>query len=227
MAATNIPKGAQDRLLKLTRPVVGPLVRAGVHPNVVTTFGFLVTVGGAVSFMNGQVRLGGLLVLLGGLIDIFDGAVARQSGLASAFGSFYDSTLDRISEILLFVGILGLYGGANPTFGQPWMIYVVGLVLGGSLMVSYTRATAEKLGLDCQVGMMQRLERLLLLGSVSLVFGAAWNGAVFTGLLIVMAVLTNLTAVQRIVWVYKQTRPPPREPRMARARSTELTGKPF
>jgi CDP-diacylglycerol---glycerol-3-phosphate 3-phosphatidyltransferase len=225
MAATNLPKQSQERLLRLTDPVVDSLVRAGVHPNLLTTCGFVVTVGAAFAFSVGQLRLGGLLMLLGGLVDIFDGAVARASGLASTFGSFYDSTLDRISEILVFVGILGLYGGSSPLFAQSWMIYVVGLVLGGSLMVSYTRATAEKLGLDCQVGLMQRLERLLLLGTVSLVFGAAWNGAVFTGLLVVMAVLTNFTAFQRIVWVYRHTRTPPREPRMARARATKLTGR--
>jgi CDP-diacylglycerol---glycerol-3-phosphate 3-phosphatidyltransferase len=225
MAATSLPKPAQDRLLGLTRPIVGLLVRAGVHPNVVTTVGFAVTASAAFAFAFGHLRLGGLLMLLGGCVDIIDGAVARASGLASKFGSFYDSTLDRVSELLVFVGILGLYSGSEPLFGASWMVYVVGLVLGGSLMVSYTRAAAEKLGLDCQVGLMQRLERVLLLGVASLVFGAAWNGALFSGVLILMAVLTNATAIQRIFWVYKHTRIPPREPRMARVRSTTMTGK--
>jgi CDP-diacylglycerol---glycerol-3-phosphate 3-phosphatidyltransferase len=225
MAATSLPKPTQDNLLKLTRPLVGSLVRAGVHPNVVTTVGFAITVGAAVAFALGQLRLGGALVLLGGALDIIDGAVARASGLASTFGSFYDSTLDRISELLVFVGILGLYAGAAPLWGAPWMVHVVGLVLGGSLMVSYTRATAEKLGLDCQVGLMQRLERVLLLGIASFVFGGAWNGALFSGVLMLMALLTNVTAIQRIFWVYKHTRTPPREPRMARVRSTTLSGK--
>jgi len=227
MAATNLPKPAQDRLLTLTRPIVGPLVRAGVHPNAVTTVGFAVTVSAAVAFAYGNIRLGGLLMLLGGGFDIIDGAVARTSGLASAFGSFYDSTLDRISEILVFVGILGLFAGAAPRFDASWMVYVVGLALGGSMMVSYTRAIAEKLGLDCQVGLMQRTERVLLLGSVSLVFGAAWNGAVFIGVLSFMAVMTNFTAIQRIVWVFKHTRTPPQEPKLARARATNLTRKPL
>jgi CDP-diacylglycerol--glycerol-3-phosphate 3-phosphatidyltransferase len=153
------------------------------------------------------VRVGGFLVLLGGLFDIVDGQVARGSGLASVFGSFYDSTLDRISEIVVFLGIFSLYGGGHPDFGQPWMVYTVALALAGSLMVSYTRARAEALGLDCKVGMMQRAERVVLIGAASWWFGGDWGGIVLTGVLLVMAVLTNITAFQRIVWVYRHTRP--------------------
>jgi CDP-diacylglycerol--glycerol-3-phosphate 3-phosphatidyltransferase len=209
MAATSIPKHLQERLASLTDPIVRPLIRMGVHPNVVTTFGFAVTVSAGVTFFTGRVRLAGLLVLLGGVLDIFDGRVARGSGRASVFGSFYDSTLDRISEVIVFLGIMSLYVGGSPHFSPSWMVYVVALALSGSLMVSYTRALAEKLGVDCQIGLMQRLERVLLLGGVCLLFGAAWNGAALRLVLIAMAVLANFTALQRIVWVYRHTRPVP------------------
>jgi|SRR5690606_19144389 len=87
-------------------------------------------------------------------------------------------------------------------------------------MVSYTRARAEALGLDCKVGLMQRPERVVLIGGASMLFGGAWNGAVLTGVLLLMAVLTNFTAIQRIVWVYRHTRPDPEIER------TTVTGPP-
>jgi CDP-diacylglycerol---glycerol-3-phosphate 3-phosphatidyltransferase len=192
----------------LLRPVLDPLLRWRVHPNILTTVGFLVTVSAGIAYFLGHVRIGGALVLLGGLFDIIDGQVARESGLASRFGEFYDSTLDRVSEIVVFLGIFSLYGGGHPDFGYPWMVYVVALAMAGSLMVSFTRARAEVMGLDCKVGFMQRLERVLLIGVSSLVFGGGWDGIVLTGVLLVMATLTNLTAFQRIVWVYRHTREP-------------------
>lgn len=203
-----IGAGARDVFLGLIRPVMDALVRWGVHPNAITTVGFLVTVGAGVSFFTGHLRIGGALVLLGGVFDIFDGYVARGTGLASAFGSFYDSTLDRISEIVVFLGVFSLYSGGHPDMGPPQMVYVVALALAGSLMVSYTRARAEGLGIDVKVGMMQRPERIVLLGASTLFFGTMWGGAVLTWVLIAMAVLTNFTAFQRIVWVYCFTRVP-------------------
>jgi CDP-diacylglycerol--glycerol-3-phosphate 3-phosphatidyltransferase len=196
----------RDGFIGLITPLLDSLIRSRVHPNLITTFGFLVTVSAGVGFFLGHVRIGGALILFGGLFDVLDGRVARGTGLASTFGSFYDSTLDRISEIVVFLGIFSLYGGGHPDFPQPWMVYTVALALAGSLMVSYTRARAEALGLDCKVGIMQRPERVVLLGAAALLFGGAWHGAVLTWVLIAMAVLTNLTAFQRIAWVYRHTR---------------------
>jgi CDP-diacylglycerol--glycerol-3-phosphate 3-phosphatidyltransferase len=203
-----IATGIRDGFLALVRPLMDALVRRRVHPNAITTLGFLVTVGAGIAFFLGHLRIGGALVLLGGLFDIFDGYVARGTGLASAFGSFYDSTLDRISEIVVFLGIFSLYGGGHPDMEPPWMVYVVAAALAGSLMVSYTRARAEGLGIDVKVGVMQRPERVVLLGFAALLFGTMWQGAVLTWVLIAMAVLTNFTAFQRIVWVYRFTRVP-------------------
>lgn len=205
---SGIAPWARDRALAGLRPLMDVLVRWRVHPNVITTVGFLITVGAGVSFFLGHIRIGGALILLGGVFDVFDGYVARATGLASAFGSFYDSTLDRISEAVVFLGILSLYGGGHPDFGLPWMVYTVALAMTGSLMVSYTRARAEGLGIDCKVGMMQRTERVVLLGAATLLFGSMWGGAALTWVVVVMAVLTNFTAFQRIVWVYRYTRVP-------------------
>jgi CDP-diacylglycerol---glycerol-3-phosphate 3-phosphatidyltransferase len=205
MAAANIPKHVQDSAIRLMKPIFEPFIRRRIHPNIITTVGFLVTISAGVAFFLGHVRIGGALVLVGGFVDIVDGQVARSTGLASVFGSFYDSTLDRISEIVVFLGIFSLYGGGHPDFGYPWMVYTVALAMAGSLMVSYTRARSEALGLDCNVGVMQRLERVVLIGGSALLFGGSFEGAVLTWVLILMAVLTNFTAFQRILWVYRHT----------------------
>ena len=194
-------RALKDPVYRLIHPVVGALVRSRVHPNLITSLGFLVTVGAGVLFHLDHVRWAGLCVLIGGILDIFDGQVARIGGLASKFGSFYDSTLDRLSEIVVFLGVLSLYNQYGRELGDVWMVYVIVLAMGGSLMVSYTRARAEGLGLDCSVGFMQRTERVLLLGGGCLLFGLMWQGVVLRGILIVLAITTIFTVIQRIVWV--------------------------
>ena len=201
-----IPGWVRDGFLAIIRPPFSWLVRRRVHPNVITTLGFVVTISAGILYFYGHVRYAGTLVLVGGIFDILDGYVARETGLASVFGSFYDSTLDRISEIVVFLVIFSLYGGGHPDFPHPWMVYVVALALAGSLMISYTRARAEALGLDCKIGLMQRPERVVLIGASSLLLGGARDGIGLTAVLFVMAVLTNFTVFQRIVWVYRHTR---------------------
>jgi len=196
-------KALREPAYRVIEPVTQWLIRRGVHPNAITIAGFVVTVAGALAYSRDHVRTAGLLVLLGGLCDVIDGRVARVSGLASKFGNFFDSMLDRISEIAMYVGLMTLYNAHQLRFIDIWMIYVIALALGGSLMVSYTRAKAESLGFDCSVGLMQRGERILLLGLGSLVFGWSWNGTVLTSVIVIVAALTGATAVQRIFWVYR------------------------
>lgn len=188
---------------RIIDPSVRWMVARGIHPNLVTTFGFLCVVGAGYMYHLDHVRWAGFLVLLGGMWDIFDGQVARVSGMASKFGSFYDSTLDRISEIVVFMGLLSLYNNYGPALADVWMIYVIFAAMAGSIMVSYTRARAEGLGLDCKVGLMQRPERVVLLGAGSMFFGLDFDGAVLKWVIVVVAVLTNVTALQRIVWVWR------------------------
>jgi phosphatidylglycerophosphate synthase len=192
-------------------PLTDWLVRIKAHPNLLTTIGFLVTVTAALFYHQHQVRIAGFLVLLGGFFDIIDGRVARQSGLGSKFGAFYDSTLDRISEIVVFLGILSVYNDYRLQLGDVGMIYLIMLAMAGSLMVSYTRGRAEALGLDCRVGLMPRAERVVLIGASSLFFGEMWNGLVLKIVIFLLAVLTNLTAFQRIYWVWKHARGVPIE----------------
>lgn len=202
----------RDRVYEALRPVTDWLTRRRVHPNLLTTVGFLVTVGAALAYHRHAVRLAGLLILLGGAFDILDGRVARLTGLGSKFGAFYDSTLDRISEIIVYLGILSLYNDQRTEWPQDVaMIYLIMLAMAGSLMISYTRARAEALGLDCRVGLMPRAERVVLIGGASLFFGSAWDGLVLKVVIALLAVLTNVTAFQRIVWVYQHARGVPLE----------------
>ncbi|MCJ7627187.1 MAG: CDP-alcohol phosphatidyltransferase family protein [Longimicrobiales bacterium] len=204
-------KALREPVYRLIDPVVRGLIRLKVHPNAVSTVGFVTTLAAGLLYHQDHVRTAGLLVLLGGIVDIFDGRVARESGLESKFGAFYDSTLDRLSEVVVFVGLASLYNTIRGDLEDVAMIYVILMALGGSLTVSYTRARAEGLGLDCKVGLMQRAERVVLLGLGSLLFGLAWDGLVLDFIIITVAVLTNLTAIQRIVWVYQHGRGVPLE----------------
>lgn len=196
-------KSLRTPIYRIIEPVTRWLVERRVHPNLITTMGFASTIVAGVLYHQDHVRSAGVFVLLGGLFDIFDGRVARESGMASKFGSFYDSTLDRISEIVVFIGLLSLYNDYRTDLGDVFMIYMIMLAATGSLMVSYTRAKAEALGLDCSVGFMQRAERVVLLGLGSILFGLAFDGRVISAIIIIMAVATNLTAIQRIVWVHR------------------------
>ena len=194
----------RDRVYPIIDPITRWLVRRGVHTNLITTSGFAFTV--LAGFMYGidQVRTAGFLVLLGGAHDIFDGRVARFGGLASKFGAFYDSVLDRISEVASYIGLISLYNQYEMSPLNIGMIYMIALAMAGSLIISYSRARAETLGLDCSVGLMQRAERVVLLGVGSLIFGLSWNGLVLSGIIVIFAILTNTTAIHRIVWVHRQ-----------------------
>lgn len=196
-------KSLRKPVYRILDPATRWLVRLGVHPNVISTTGFVVTVVAGYLYHLDHVRTAGFFVLLGGLFDIFDGRVARERQIASRFGSFYDSTLDRISEIVVFVGLLSLYNHYGTELADIWMIYTILVAAGGSLLVSYTRAKAEALDIPCTIGLMQRAERIVLLGLGSALFGLMWNGAVLSWIIVALAVLTIFTSIQRIWWVYR------------------------
>jgi CDP-diacylglycerol--glycerol-3-phosphate 3-phosphatidyltransferase len=198
---------------EISRALVRPLdflVRRRVNPNHVTTIGVAVNLAAGVAFFLFRIQLGGLLVLLGGFLDIVDGQVAVRTGQTTVFGAFYDSTTDRMAEIAWMLGLMSLYLGAEPNLGEPWMAYVVAAAMAGSLMVSYTRAKAESLGIDCRVGLMQRAERIILVGGSTLFFGSWHRGLVLNWVMLLMAALTNLTAIYRIYWVARYLRLNPR-----------------
>ena len=194
----------REPVYRIVRPLTDWLVSGKVHPNALTTIGFAVTISSGFFFHAHHVRTAGFLILLGGLFDILDGRVARLSGLGSKFGAFYDSTLDRISEIAVYFGLLSLYNDYRLSTGDVGMIYLIMLAMAGSLMISYTRARAESLGLDAEVGLMARAERVVLIGGSALFFGLNWNGQVLRVVIFIVAVTTSFTAIQRIYHVYKQ-----------------------
>ena len=194
----------REHVYPIIDPIVDWLVKKKVHPNFITTSGFMVTVIAGVLYGVDHVRTAGALVLLGGAHDIFDGRVARVSGLQSKFGAFYDSVLDRISEVVIYIGLISLYNQYEMSLLNIGMIYMIALAMAGSLMISYTRAKAETLGLECSVGLMQRAERIVLLGFGSLIFGLSGDGLVISVIIVIFAVLTNMTAIRRILWVYKE-----------------------
>ncbi|MFN2384110.1 MAG: CDP-alcohol phosphatidyltransferase family protein [Gemmatimonadota bacterium] len=201
-----MPTWFKNGFVRLLNPMVGALVRHRVHPNLISTIGFLVTLTAAVIIFQRELFWGFFVFLLGGMMDILDGRVARETGLASKFGSFYDSTLDRVSEIVLY---FALYAYFRPLPEYWWVGYLVICAMVGSLMVSYTRARAEALGIECKTGMMQRPERVVLLGLGGLLMPvAAWVRPEWEYAPVLLAVggialLANFTTLERIYTVYK------------------------
>lgn len=205
-----IPQVWKDGFVRLVEPLARALIRLGVTPNAVTTFGALIIAGSAYAYGTGAVRLGGALLLLSGLLDIFDGQIARQTGKATLFGAFYDSTLDRVGESLLFGGIaLYFHGGGAPPGWELWAVALAITALAASFLVSYTRARAEGLGLDNKVGIAARAERIFVLGAPTFLFGPGRNGWLLFGIIVVLAVATVITVVQRVVHVAQITRDVP------------------
>ena len=165
--------------------VIGPMergfVRAGLSPDVFNVLGALLGLGAGVAFATGDFALAGWLILLGGAADIFDGRIARARGLANKYGEFLDSTLDRFAETFTYTGL------ALRLAHTPWMALATVLALGGSMLVSYTRAKGEALGVSCKGGIMQRAERLVLLALDALLDAtvssrAGWQPGTLLGL---------------------------------------------
>jgi len=202
-----IPKSVERVFYGLTRPMVEGLIRAGIRPNVITTIGTLLVVASAVAFGLGHVRLGGLLYLLSGVVDTLDGAVARANQQVTRFGAFYDSTLDRVGDGATFMGIAVFYllapDGSVTHRELAIIISMVAII--ASLLVSYARARAEGLGIDCKVGMVQRAERIVGLSLPTLLWGAGPGGVVLFWIVAVLALTSVITVVQRFVYVYQVT----------------------
>ena len=173
-------------------PVVRLLVRLRLSPNSLTLLGLMVAGASAYLLSIGQLWVGGIVLLVSGLFDLFDGALARATGRASRFGAFLDSVVDRVSEIVVLLGLLVFYVNRSETEG----IVLVYLALAGSLMVSYMRARAEGLNIDCNVGVMTRPERIIALG-LGLIVSYWWLTIVLV-VLAAIAALTILTSAQRM-----------------------------
>jgi CDP-diacylglycerol--glycerol-3-phosphate 3-phosphatidyltransferase len=182
----------QERVRSLLGPVVTLLESLGVTPTQVTLFGLTVHVLSAVIIGAGQPLAGGLVLLLAAACDGLDGQLARRTGRVTRFGAFLDSSVDRIAETVILVGIATYFLVRGGTANSVWAVVVV-VALGGSLITSYTRARAEGLGLECKVGAFERPERVLvtvlglLLGHTALILAV-----------VVLTVLSWYTVYQRV-----------------------------
>jgi CDP-diacylglycerol---glycerol-3-phosphate 3-phosphatidyltransferase len=198
-------------------PLVKRLIRAGVRPNTITTVGTGLVLVSGLAYGLGHIRLGGALLLLSGVADTLDGEVARSGAMVTRFGAFYDSTLDRVGDGATFIGIGAfLLTAPDVAYRVPAVVACMVAIL-SSLLVSYARARAEGLGLDCKVGIAQRAERILSLGVASLVVGAGPRALVLEALVALLAVASIITVIQRFAYVYRaanvveEPRPRPRE----------------
>jgi CDP-diacylglycerol--glycerol-3-phosphate 3-phosphatidyltransferase len=183
------------------RPVERLSLAIGASPTAFNLLGVAMGAAGGALFATGRLNLAGWAVLLGGAADVLDGRIARARGLAGPRGAFLDSTLDRFAEVAAFVGLAVYFRDSAPA--------LTGVVtaLGGSLLVSYARARGESVGIVCKVGVMQRAERLLLVGfggilDPMITAAAGWApGQLLMGLVALVAVGTVGTAVYRTVWI--------------------------
>ncbi len=189
------PFSIKDSLRQLLHPLVRLLSALRVPPDTLTILGWTLSVGAAVLFGLGYSRVAGLVMLLGGLFDALDGAVARESNRMSSFGAFLDSTLDRLSESTIFVGIIFYYAASDLPYGA----LLAGSAMVFSLLTSYARARAEGLGIECEVGLLERAGRVVILSILSIV------GLLTVGLCLV-AVGALVTTAQRILHVRRATR---------------------
>lgn len=180
-------------------PVSRALCRLGLTANRVTVLGGVLNCAVGVIVAMGHLRLGGLLLIVAAGLDGLDGAVARQTGKPTRFGAFFDSTVDRVSETAILGGLLWHYMSAS----QPLQALLSFIVLAGSLLVSYTRARAEGLGIECKVGWFTRVERSILT-IIALIFSLFMPYALW-----LLAIGTWFTTAQRVWHVYKAVRDEP------------------
>jgi CDP-diacylglycerol---glycerol-3-phosphate 3-phosphatidyltransferase len=222
---TSIRTNLQLGIYKIIDPFVKLLIKLGLTPNAVTSIGFVLNIGVAVVFIIGAeegnrgdltyVGWAGGLILFAGLFDMLDGQVARLGNMKSIFGALYDSVLDRYSELIMFLGIC-YYLVAHHYFLSSIFAFIA---LIGSMMVSYVRARAEGLGVECKGGLMQRPERVVTIGLCAMLCGISslYIGgdfklyipgvkfhvfetiSIFTVPIVILAILTNITAFKRLI----------------------------
>jgi phosphatidylinositol phosphate synthase len=204
---------AKSGFLRFLSPVIDLLVRKGVSPNAITTFGTIATIIGGGFYARGHIVLAGWIVGLSAICDLIDGSVARKSGQTSDFGAFYDSTLDRVADGAVLGG-LAMFFARNgvhheiPNYMSTPMVAVILLGILGSFLTSYTRARAEGLGIDAQVGVLPRPDRVVLLSAPQAFFGLALNGWVLMSICALLTVTAWITVVQRMLFVYRATSTP-------------------
>ncbi|MCW5979017.1 MAG: CDP-alcohol phosphatidyltransferase family protein [Bryobacteraceae bacterium] len=192
MTLTSAIGAACDRVVVL---IVRGLALARIHPNVLTLIGLLINIGAAVLLAAGRFRAAGFVIIGAAIFDMVDGRVARSTNRVTRFGGFFDSVLDRYSDLGLLMGLLVYYASINRFF----YIVLTAIVMTACVMVSYTRARAENVVPRCKVGFMERPERIVLF-----IIGALFDR--MAPVLWVIAVLGNLTVAHRMFYTWQETR---------------------
>jgi CDP-diacylglycerol--glycerol-3-phosphate 3-phosphatidyltransferase len=175
--------------------IVGALAATGINPNMLTLIGLVVNFWAAVLFATGLFKTAAIVILIAGFLDMLDGQVARRQNRVTAFGAFYDSTLDRYSDMALYMGLL-VYYAVN---GRTSYVILGAVATAGSVMVSYARARAESLIPLCKVGFMERPERMVLL-----IIGGLFDR--MAPVLWVIAIVSTITVIHRIVFTWQEMR---------------------
>lgn len=175
--------------------IVRALALSKIHPNVLTFLGLLINAIAAVLLARGSFFAAGIVIISAGLFDMVDGRVARETNQVTRFGGYFDSVLDRYSDLALLMGLLVYYGNIN----RPFYVVLTAIVMTGTVMVSYTRARAENTIPSCKVGFMERPERVVLL-----ILGALFDR--MAPVLWVIAVLSNVTVIHRMIFTYQETK---------------------
>jgi CDP-diacylglycerol---glycerol-3-phosphate 3-phosphatidyltransferase len=178
---------------RIINAIVGALALSRVHPNVLTFLGLVINIWAAFLFAAGKFIPGGIVLIGAGLFDMVDGRVARETNRVTRFGGFFDSVLDRYSDLGVLVGLLVFYASINRYF----YVVLTAIVMTGTVMVSYTRARAENTIPRCKVGFLERPERVVLI-----IVGALFNR--MAQVLWVSAVLSNLTVIVRMIYTWQE-----------------------
>src|SRR5271157_4291768 len=175
--------------------IVRGLALSKIHPNVLTFLGLVINIGAAALLAGGQFRWAGLVIIGAGLFDMVDGRVARETNRVTRFGGFFDSVLDRYSDLGVLVGLLVYYASISRFF----YVVLTAIVMTGTVMVSYTRARAENVIPKCKVGFLERPERVVLI-----IIGALFLR--MAAVLWVIAVLSNLTVIHRMIYTWQEAK---------------------
>jgi CDP-diacylglycerol--glycerol-3-phosphate 3-phosphatidyltransferase len=180
---------------KIIRLIVRALALSKINPNVLTFLGLVINMVAAAFLAFGQFRTAGLVIIFAGLFDMVDGRVARETNRVTRFGAFFDSVLDRYSDLALLVGLLVYYG----TINRPSYVVLTAVVMTASVMISYTRTRAENIIPTCKVGFLERPERIVLV-----IIGALFDR--MAPVLWVLAVLGNMTVIHRMIFTYQEAK---------------------
>jgi CDP-diacylglycerol--glycerol-3-phosphate 3-phosphatidyltransferase len=175
--------------------IVRGLALSKINPNVLTFLGLVINIVAATFLAVGSFRTAGCVNIFAGLFDMVDGRVARETNRVTRFGAFFDSVLDRYSDVALLVGLLVYYG----TINRPSYVVLTAIVMAASVMISYTRTRAENIIPTCKVGFLERPERIVLL-----ILGALFDR--MAPVLWVIAILGNLTVAHRMIFTYQESK---------------------